>query len=337
MLEIISLNVEGVRGNITYLDEISKGDNPKILCLQEHWLWDFEKHTIKQLLPSFDSNIISCDSQNPILNTHVPRGKGGACILWPNSITHCVKQLDISSDRMTSIQITGSENVLFLNVYMPAHSSHSKIEYQECIDIISNFLERFPSSIWVICGDFNATLASTRNNSHDVIFKKFVKTFQLEHTAASQISPTFVQHSGNGSSHIDYILTNKPAFLGPTTIAKYAASNTSAHFSIHSTCKMQIQAKNQKSNGNPVKQSSKTLWQQADTNRYNKIIFDQLQNSDIQGTGTSNSKFLKITETVLKAEKGAVPTKIIRPQKKEQYQQKSFTDQDFVYPQLLYL
>ena len=123
-----------------------------------------------------------------------------------------------------------------------------------------------------------------------------------------------MQHSGNGSSHIDYILTNKPAFLGPTTIAKYAASNTSAHFSIHSTCKMHIQAKKSKIKWEiQSKQSSKALWQQADTNRYNKIIFDQLQNSDIQGTGTSNSKFLKITETVLKAEKGAVPTKIIRP------------------------
>ena len=132
----------------------------RILCLQELWLWDYEKHTLKYLFPDMEFHAMCYDTQNPISSTHVPRGKGeGVCILLPTGLGQYVKRLELSSHRIVAIQLTVPENIIIVNVYMPEICTDSKIEYQECINIHTNYLEKYPGYTYVLCGDFNATLS----------------------------------------------------------------------------------------------------------------------------------------------------------------------------------
>ena len=73
--------MEGVKGNASYLINMSRDDN--IICLQETRLWTFESNVIDSLVPSYDSFMRCSDMNENISNFQVPRGKGGIAIIWP--------------------------------------------------------------------------------------------------------------------------------------------------------------------------------------------------------------------------------------------------------------
>jgi hypothetical protein len=52
MLEIVTLNIEGTKGNSPYLKHLC--DENRILCLQEHWLHGYVINTIQGILSGFD-------------------------------------------------------------------------------------------------------------------------------------------------------------------------------------------------------------------------------------------------------------------------------------------
>ena len=79
-IDIISFNVEGVKGNASRLIDLSKGDS--IVCLQETWLWSFESKFIDCLVPNYVSFVRCSDMNDNISNFQVPRGKGGIAIMW---------------------------------------------------------------------------------------------------------------------------------------------------------------------------------------------------------------------------------------------------------------
>ena len=115
---------------------------------------------------------------------------------------------------------------------MPTMDTNSKRDYQECIDTITSTVEAKSQVSWILCGDFNATLNPLRCNAHDKIFRLFTKNLSLLCQIQSLDIPTFIQHSGNSKSQIDYFLTNRHNLLGPTTVDTNSAANTSAHKAI---------------------------------------------------------------------------------------------------------
>ena len=241
------------------------------------------------------------DTQNPIFGTHVPRGRGGVCILWPTCLGQYVKRLELSSHRMVAIQLTVPENIIIVNVYMPAICTDSKIEYQECIDILTNFLEKYPGYTYVLCGDFNATLSPSRNNPHDRIFKEFVKNLALYHSTSSLDQPTFIQHSGLGKSHIDYILANKQNFLSITITDTNAAENTSAHFAVYSQFHVTMTSKHD--NKPQISQkSTKLIWQKGDIGKYNDMLVKSLKGL-VETPDNLNAKFQKNSTVTTKCNK----------------------------------
>ena len=87
---MVSLNIEGIKGNSTYLNSLLSPEN--IVCIQEHWLWDFETNIMDQFSSDFDYYIRCTDTfEDKITDQYVPRGKGGICILWHKSLSRCVK------------------------------------------------------------------------------------------------------------------------------------------------------------------------------------------------------------------------------------------------------
>ena len=63
-----------------YLSELQK--TADILCVQEHWLYEFQKHTLSTVLSEMDVAIRCSDSMEDIKNFNFPRGKGGVAIAW---------------------------------------------------------------------------------------------------------------------------------------------------------------------------------------------------------------------------------------------------------------
>ncbi len=69
---------KGVTGNKLYLDEIVK--KADIICLQEHWLYNFEKKTLDNI-DQFTAFTRCIDDTVPISPVQRPRGYGGIAIL----------------------------------------------------------------------------------------------------------------------------------------------------------------------------------------------------------------------------------------------------------------
>lgn len=89
MLEIVTLNIEGIKGNC---------DENRILCLQEHWLHGYEINTIQGILSGFDFNISCFDDEQIDIELQKRRGKGGVITIWPQKFSHKIKKLQKSKD-----------------------------------------------------------------------------------------------------------------------------------------------------------------------------------------------------------------------------------------------
>ena len=61
MLEIVTLNIEGIKGNSPYLKHLC--DENRILCLQEHWLHGYEINTVQGIFSGFDFHISCFDDE----------------------------------------------------------------------------------------------------------------------------------------------------------------------------------------------------------------------------------------------------------------------------------
>ena len=69
-LKVVTVNIEGVIANKLFLDELCKDND--ILCLQEHWLWDFQQDWIGKNLNDFGTFVRCHDSNDPITNFNIP-------------------------------------------------------------------------------------------------------------------------------------------------------------------------------------------------------------------------------------------------------------------------
>lgn len=99
------MNIEGVKSNIPFLIELAKCE--QIICLQEHWLNDYEKCAIENLVPNYTAFVRCWDSNEKVTNFKARRGKGGVAIIWPKSWAHQVKRLDDGNERITGIEVKG--------------------------------------------------------------------------------------------------------------------------------------------------------------------------------------------------------------------------------------
>ena len=306
---MVSLNIEGIKGNSTYLNSLLSPEN--IVCIQEHWLWDFETNIMDQFSSDFDYYIRCTDTfEDKITDQYVPRGKGGICILWHKSLSRCVKKLDVGNDRIQAIQLQTKESkIIIINVYMPTFETNSVRNYQECLDIISTIIEANSQSDFIICGDFNGSLSESRSNKHDKLLKSFVQQYHLTHTMPSLTIPTFIQHSGNGSSQIDYILSSNSQLLGKTSIDRDDFSNTSAHTSIKSYINRIPYVHSVRKQDSY--RNEKILWDSGDISMYQQKLAQNFKNlphisSDV------DTAICNVTQIIKKCTKSAFPIKVMK-------------------------
>ena len=91
----------------------------QIICIQEHWLNDYEQSTIENLIPNYSTFVRCWDINEKVTNFKARRGKGGVAIMWPKQWTQYIKRLDEGNERIIGIELKGSPNSVFIiNVYM---------------------------------------------------------------------------------------------------------------------------------------------------------------------------------------------------------------------------
>ena len=200
----------------------------EIVCLQEHWLWDFEKHWFRNEIPNFGSFVRCCDFNDTISSFSIPRGRAGVAILWNETLTDSISRLQVGNERVIAIEINCSIKLCIIIVYLPTNKLGSEYGYRECFDVVHDIIQRYEASHSIIlCVDLNGSLLSSRNNKHDIILKDFVKNHCLSSGVLLVTSLHFNHFNGVATSQIDYVLSSVPQLCTTYDILNRESLNVS--------------------------------------------------------------------------------------------------------------
>ena len=78
---IVASNIYNYKSNRVYLQQLLK--HYDIVCIQEHWMFNFEKQVLSEASSSHVCFAKSVDDEDPISPKQQPRGYGGVAIYIP--------------------------------------------------------------------------------------------------------------------------------------------------------------------------------------------------------------------------------------------------------------
>ncbi|CAG2187165.1 unnamed protein product [Mytilus edulis] len=87
-INIASYNCKNVLNSAGCIDTLNTMAH--VICLQEHWLFNFEQNLLGKSIQGINYKIRSVDDNNPISPIQKPRGYGGTAVVWSNKIDHIV-------------------------------------------------------------------------------------------------------------------------------------------------------------------------------------------------------------------------------------------------------
>lgn len=304
----MTCNIEGAKSNTAFL--VSLSSNNRIICLQEHFLWEFQKNFLFEIFPNHDNHTRCHDSNEPLDGSKLPRGQSGVSILWPKSWNSNVKKLTAGNERIIAITLSSNYNLCIINAYLPTQDKDSVYEYSNCLDIIYDIVHKYQETHEIIlCGDLNGTLLKTRSNKHDRLLRELVQELSLFTAGDYSDQMTFYHHSGLSSSQIDYILLKNQNIFEYHKIWNKTAINISAHVPVEITSKVKPPESLSKTDYEE-QCSFKLLWNEIDAEQYNSVLANGLLKFSDNLTTTEQTEI--ITVELKRAAKTAVPSKPIK-------------------------
>lgn len=186
------------------LDALSK--RAEIFLIQEHWYFDCQLHMLETVCESLNGCGKAVDTDNPILPIQMPRGYGGAAILWKKEIDHLVTKVPDGGNRIQCIEIsTTHKPLLLVSVYMPCKGLKGNVEeFTDCLAQLTEIYEKYTHThILVIGGDFNEELDSKKGSERKRSLEEFIRDCSLTRRKTGK---TFVNPSGVEVSCIDFFL-----------------------------------------------------------------------------------------------------------------------------------
>jgi exonuclease III len=214
-LRLITCNIEGIKSNSAYVNSLNMENT--ILCLQEHFLWDFQRNEMKKLVPNMGNYTICHDTNDPLNGFKLPRGQAGVAIHWLQEWNGRIKRLKPGNERIIAITVASSPEICLINAYLPAQNTNSQVEYSECLDVIFDIIVKYQNQYQIIlCGDLNGTVMERRNNKHDQVLKKCITEMRFDISKQVGDLPTFFHHAHDSTLQIDYSFA-----MEPNTIVKY--------------------------------------------------------------------------------------------------------------------
>ena len=165
-LVISSINIEGVKSNVTGLQDVMKTSH--IVCVQEHWLWGYEKDDLASLAgDDWNYHIVCADVAFPIPKSERRRGHGGVAILWKRDLQDSFRRLDEGNERIIAVECKSqNSNICLLCAYMPTSGYSDTVEsYGNCVDLLKVIISKYREThLIILCGDIsNATVLASRN------------------------------------------------------------------------------------------------------------------------------------------------------------------------------
>jgi len=227
-LNITSYNCRGVMSNCLYVDLLLNSCH--ILCLQEHHLFDDNKHFMATINHSFDHNT-KCASY--IREDGVRIRQGGVSIIWSKNISGSAKPIDIDNTNIQGVEINIREGsaLVILNVYLPS-ANHGIDLYADYISILSEVCQYYTSfSRVIVCGDFNSNVfhgsRSLVSSNSDPRRNRLMNNFMLNTNLSSTVTcdicrgtrETFLPYDGSPGSQIDHILIDNSEFINNISMA----------------------------------------------------------------------------------------------------------------------
>ena len=275
-LKITTLNVEGLKSNSVYVNSVLS--NCDILCLQEHWLLNFELKTINELFPDHNFSAKCMDDERPTLPKFRNRGHAGTAILWDKKIDHIIEPLPDGSDRVTAVKINCEPDpIILINTYMPTSGS-TKADYNEILDEVYEILQKYSRFKVLWTGDLNATNQRLKPSKNDDQLRSFCIENDLKISDKMPSTPTFHHFNGTSTSQIDLFIHHYHANIPICTITIQSRdpTNTSMHDPVTATLMVKVPSKKyikDKATSIPTK----TCWDKMDKEAYYNNTDNQLK------------------------------------------------------------
>ena len=151
-LIIVSYNCRGIASSIHLLGKICESND--IILLQETTLCSHNLDMIGTIYPAFYAG--GCSSVNSEEFILTGRPHGGLTVLWRKTLG-CVKTKKYS-DRIYGVELTGSDKLVILNVYLPYdnNSFESLDNFRQILGEISAIIQDSNTNGVIVMGDFNA-------------------------------------------------------------------------------------------------------------------------------------------------------------------------------------
>ncbi|MCG8033679.1 MAG: endonuclease/exonuclease/phosphatase family protein [Candidatus Thiodiazotropha taylori] len=275
--------------NLPYLQVLAKTGN--ILCLQETWLWHYEKDNLKLFLPDFDFYARCADSDSFISNFNAPRGKAGVAILWPIEISKHIRKLQDGNSRTVAIEIGTDDGLLcIVNCYMPSLNTGSTAQYLEHLDVLQSIIDRYSVTHQIlICGDFNGTLLQSRSNPHDKLLRSFCQENNLISNTETSEKCTFFHHSGKSSSQIDYALSKSDSgIVSRVNINDMHELNTSSHVPVTIVTNQSRAISIRNKSSKTIHPTKRLQWDKLDKDKFQKSLINSLNSVQLQSVSTED-------------------------------------------------
>ena len=120
---ILAWNMRSLSGAKHYINDIiDKGDkSADFICVSEHRLFECELFKLDDINADY---FCHAKASKDLLskNQSVMRGHCGVAILWKRSLGHCVKVIDIQSDRICCVEMVNvicQKSLFIISVYLP--------------------------------------------------------------------------------------------------------------------------------------------------------------------------------------------------------------------------
>jgi hypothetical protein len=210
--------------------------NTHVLCLQEHWLLNFERSTVDEYFPNYKCQIKCVDDNTPLPPKYRIRGHAGTIILWPETIDQWIEPLPDGSDRTNVVIINTADGpILLINSYMPTEGAANS-DYNELLDEVYEIMCKYTQCTVIWAGDINASTNRAKPTTNDIAFSKFCCDNKLSISPCTPNGPTFHHSNGKSKSRIDlFVQRSSETLIDSIVVDSRSAMNTSDHDAVTAT------------------------------------------------------------------------------------------------------
>ena len=151
---MLSPNADNNMANMLYLHQLINTYKPGCICIQEHWLFNFEQKQLSKVHPEYVYAAKSVHNYDKMSAKQRPRGYGGVSTLWKKSISAKV----YPDGSYTALEVQLNNNITIVNTDIPCRGAYCGDEYQDEMYQISELCIKFGNSHITLPGDMNSVL-----------------------------------------------------------------------------------------------------------------------------------------------------------------------------------